>query len=50
MLRGAYVEHCSRLFPKHTELFSSLLYHTVGTVSNKQGTWESHTLCLVFMQ
>lgn len=50
MLRVAYLEYCSRLFPKHTWLSSSLLYHTAGTVSGKQGTWESHTLCLVFMQ
>lgn len=50
MLHVAYLEHCSRLFPRHTWLSSSLLYHTAGTVSGKQGTWESHTLCLVFMQ
>lgn len=50
MLHVAYVEHCSTLFPKHTELSPSLLYHTVGTVAGKQGTWKSHTLCLVFMQ
>lgn len=50
MLCVAYLEHCSRLFPKHTQLFSSLLYHTIGAVSDEQGTWVTHTLCLVCMQ